>query len=254
MSCNEILPVIQDFVDHELGDDDMQRVAKHMEGCQPCTAVVGGLREMKACLRRHGRPDPAPAGLLERVGRELRGQERGRAIRWGRLAVAAVMLIAVAGLVGLRVMRPQPTPLAVAAVGVHLDRVHTQKMGHASNDCDELEEFFRQKLQLGAALPRFSPADISLKGGCLTSLMDHDSAIVFYDYKGRRATMFMLEPRGLDTSAMDAAQAASVQLICMREEYDGYQVICWKRDGVLFAMVAERSQTELGELVASAYK
>lgn len=257
MSCSEILPVIQDFVDHELADEDMLRVEQHLGDCESCSEVVGSLRDMKACLRQHARPGPAPAGLLERVGRELRGEVRSGGLRWRQLALVAVLLLAVTGTIWLGVLpeTAAASPLAQAAVEVHLDRIHTGKMGRLTGNCEEVEELFRQQLHLSAHLPRFSAAaDIDLKGACLTRILERRSAIAFYDYQGRRVTMFLMDCAGLDTAQLDAAQAESAELICMREEYEGYQIICWKREGALFALVAERSQPDLGDLIASAYK
>ncbi len=258
MSCTEILPVIQDFVDHELDTQDMERVTRHVGECRDCASRVTTLRDLKACLRRHARADRAPAGLVERIGRNVRREARGTGLRWLPLAAAAALLFGLGTLFGLW-LQPAPsvsaTELARNVVYNHLELVNmVEPQMLSTSNCKEVEQYFARNLVMRMDLPGFETGAVTLRGGRCSKVMGQCSSVVFYEYMGMRMTMFVLQACDVDTPALDRAIAAAQdQIICLREEYRDYQVLCWKRDGLLFAMVAEAKTPDIDDLIVSAY-
>ena len=55
------------FVDHELADDDVSRLTRHLEVCESCAGFVEDLRQL-AALHRHAGPmmDEAMAGMVDK--------------------------------------------------------------------------------------------------------------------------------------------------------------------------------------------
>jgi len=111
MSCQEIEMLLDAFVDEELTAAAGQRVEAHLDGCATCRQIVRELRQLVASassLPRRIEPvrDLYPS-VAERVGRHDNATTTGSAIvstrrtPWVGLA-AAVLIFALAGLVGLR--------------------------------------------------------------------------------------------------------------------------------------------------------
>jgi len=111
MSCHEIEMLLDAFVDEELTPAEEQRVGGHLDGCAACRQTVRELRQLVAnasSLPRRIEParDLYPV-IAERVGQRASAATARpaslsrRRTPWIGLA-AAVLIFAVAGLVGLR--------------------------------------------------------------------------------------------------------------------------------------------------------
>jgi anti-sigma-K factor RskA len=102
MSCEEIRPRLDSYVDGDLGQDDRRQVEAHLAGCETCRAEAEAIRSIKretAALPR--RIDPMRdlwPGIEPRLGhrhRQSRGMPRlpgaGRTHPVWRLAAAIVL-------------------------------------------------------------------------------------------------------------------------------------------------------------------
>lgn len=61
--CSEVLHRIFEYLDGELGPDDVARVAAHLQACGPCLAEHDLDRTLKALVRRSCTQEHAPATL-----------------------------------------------------------------------------------------------------------------------------------------------------------------------------------------------
>lgn len=73
LDCREAVARLDDYVDRELGPEEVERVRTHLECCTHCAGVyafeAGILSELKAKLRRIA----APPDLMKRILARLEG-------------------------------------------------------------------------------------------------------------------------------------------------------------------------------------
>lgn len=87
--CSDVAALLQPYVDAELADDERERVAEHLQDCDPCRAAVSEQLWVQATLRVLD-PEQAPASLRNKVLARLdevdvREQERQPGL-WTRIA------------------------------------------------------------------------------------------------------------------------------------------------------------------------
>ena len=70
--CKEVLELLFQYVDAELGDDVMVRLEAHLETCPPCMRQAVFERTMKDLVRRKCSEKEIPAGLIENLRAKLR--------------------------------------------------------------------------------------------------------------------------------------------------------------------------------------
>jgi anti-sigma factor (TIGR02949 family) len=99
MRCDEARPLIDAFVDAELGTDDHEAVRKHLAECRSCAPETAAVERLRAAIRGSVPEYRAPEALRAAIRTALRGESAGGP--WasrglGRLAYAASLLLAVA--------------------------------------------------------------------------------------------------------------------------------------------------------------
>lgn len=72
-TCQEVLRVLQSYLDGELNDLTSQRVARHLGACRRCGLEAATYTEVKRALRRRARGSLEDASLsrLREFGRRL---------------------------------------------------------------------------------------------------------------------------------------------------------------------------------------
>jgi mycothiol system anti-sigma-R factor len=65
--CSEVLDRVYEYLDGELGEDDVARIRRHLEECRPCLSQYDIDLAMKALVRRSCACRPAPEELRERI-------------------------------------------------------------------------------------------------------------------------------------------------------------------------------------------
>lgn len=71
MTCDELLQVLNSYVDDEAVAAIYQEFAEHLQGCQPCRVVVDNIRQTIQ-LFQNGEPYPMPPAFHERLTSLLR--------------------------------------------------------------------------------------------------------------------------------------------------------------------------------------
>jgi mycothiol system anti-sigma-R factor len=69
--CSEVLHRIYEYLDGEMSQDDVARVAHHLEECRPCLAEHDLDKAVKEVVRRACTEDPAPDYLRLRISRSI---------------------------------------------------------------------------------------------------------------------------------------------------------------------------------------
>jgi hypothetical protein len=115
---------LQAYLDHELAPARQLEVAKHVEGCKECSAMIADLQKVSATLQRW-HVEPAPANLKPPIIRE---EKPVRSFSWRRLALtlsgatAVVLIIAAISIPNLlRSRMGTPTPGEPRSLAVRLE-------------------------------------------------------------------------------------------------------------------------------------
>ncbi len=71
-SCEEVMEVLQSYLDGETDAETARSVAAHLEVCEGCGPEAEVFRRIKLSLHQHAEPvDPAVLSSLEAFGRRL---------------------------------------------------------------------------------------------------------------------------------------------------------------------------------------
>ncbi len=76
MSCEDVLEVLQSYIDGETDDETARRVIGHLDGCERCDRETHVYRRIKLSLRGRERPiDPEIRAALTRFGERVANGE-----------------------------------------------------------------------------------------------------------------------------------------------------------------------------------
>jgi anti-sigma factor RsiW len=67
LRCSEVLALLSDYLDRELGAADREGVEAHLRGCDRCARFGGELRATVRALREHLLAGSAPPGFPARL-------------------------------------------------------------------------------------------------------------------------------------------------------------------------------------------
>jgi anti-sigma factor RsiW len=71
MKCEELLKMLNEYVDGTVDPAICEEFEKHMAGCNPCQVVVDNIRKT-ITLYKNGKPCEMPIGFREKLHRSLR--------------------------------------------------------------------------------------------------------------------------------------------------------------------------------------
>ncbi|MBI4613959.1 MAG: zf-HC2 domain-containing protein [Planctomycetes bacterium] len=267
MNCCEACSLLRDHVDRELGREEAERIEAHLRDCPECLERVRAEQDLKRTIRSRFRPGPATPGLAASIGRKIREEtERGRRPRLGRLILrAAAAVIGVAAVVTALILvsrskspnDPGKEPEAESSLARELvdDHIRYATSSHpfevTTTDPDQAEDWFDNRLDVAVVLPRFREQSLALRGARLCYVVDRRVALFFYERAGERLSLFVMSESGLDLEGMTRVELAHADF--RARTYKGYEVVCWKVDGLLYALVASQGKG-LVELIAGAYQ
>jgi anti-sigma factor RsiW len=75
MKCDELLAMLNDYVDGDLEPGVCEELQKHLAGCNPCQVVVDNIRKT-ITLYKAGQPYELPVAFRRRLHRALRERWR----------------------------------------------------------------------------------------------------------------------------------------------------------------------------------
>src|SRR5215471_913843 len=104
-SCERYLPYFDAYLDHELPVETQQDILQHTVSCEDCARVLQSRDRMKQLVRNAVTREEAPlelaAALRDRFHSERRSFFAHDTARW-MMAVAAVLILVIAGVAALR--------------------------------------------------------------------------------------------------------------------------------------------------------
>ncbi len=255
MNCREILAGLQDHLDQELEPSAAGVFEAHLAACPTCAHRARGLADLKQVLRGRASLEPVPAGLSERIAREIR-ERRVRDGRLRRLALAA-MAVAACGLLLAGLFRPragavEAPPFGREMVDDHIRYVAVAEPAEfASGDPAAIEGWFSRQVDFAVDLPEFEFRAI---GGRRCYLLDRRVALVFYGEgppdAQTRHSLFVLPMTRAELDAVPWTRRG--RLLCTIDTHKGYTVLCWRERELLYALVSPESEEEILRTVESA--
>ena len=75
MKCEELLAMLNEYVDGGVAPGVCEQLEKHLAGCNPCQVVVDNIRKT-ITLYKEGRPYELPVQFRERLHSALRAKWR----------------------------------------------------------------------------------------------------------------------------------------------------------------------------------
>jgi anti-sigma factor RsiW len=242
--CSAIDPLVTPFVDGELHGAERQAVEQHMTACPPCRTRIDAELAVRDLLHVHKptlQMESAPPTLRARCGHLSRRESaavprrRWTAIlrdeRLEALAVAAVLVLIVAGAFVYRITGTSPRVMAAELAADHvkcfamnavLRTHHTPEVVESS-----MASGFGWHMQLPAHPER---AGLELVGSRPCLYGEGKVAHIMYRHNGRPVSLFML-PR----------TTKSEQLV----EVLGHEAAIWSAGDRTFVLIARDARSEV---------
>ncbi|MEE9269987.1 MAG: zf-HC2 domain-containing protein [Candidatus Krumholzibacteria bacterium] len=271
MNCRDVLSMIRDYMDGELNEADAKGLQKHCTRCASCNARVEAERELKFAIRTKVRSGPSPPGLAELICRDVRKVARGSERRSGRRTIvlsrrqvtgmiAGVVIVVALGvfttieqLKGPGEGKKATSRLTIELVDDHIRYLSSNEPAEfVSSNRREAEQWFTRHLDIAVTLPRFDAQALVLRGGRLCYVLDRRVALLFYGRGEQTLSLFVMDASGLDFHGMVLVDLAHAE--CATENYKGYKVLSWRREGLLYALVGGDRNDGLVKLVSGAYE
>jgi anti-sigma factor RsiW len=224
------------FVDGELDPHDELELRRHLDGCAQCRSLVESLLGVKEVVASTAEIRPVPHSLRQQVN-ELASRHKPRKMpraRWWAVFAAAASLLVWIGTARWLSHSPSSSPelFAKALVADHVRYLGVpDAIQVASDDPRRIAESFAARLGFAAKLPQLSNA--SLLGGRFCWLRGHKALLSFYEYRGKRFSLFVFNPNVLPSAKLRGDQCRSV---------GEYQVCLLPHDTELLAMVADKEE------------
>jgi anti-sigma factor RsiW len=253
MDCREAERLADLDVDGEVQPSERGPLLAHLDACAPCRRRASGrawfTAGLKAKLSEARSDTEAPVGLKSRIQGRLREEDQRRGFPWGR-ALPATMVVGALAIVSWA----WPTERAFdpeEAVARHSRNLPPEVLARSREA--EVHRLFEKNLAYRVKLPRLPgrDADVRLVGGRLSSIDNRDAALVTYDARGARISLFAYpKPDHLAKPAsFEEVEVLGRPLLVGRHR--GYNVVAWEEDDLLYSLVSDVDGPELVRLAAS---
>ena len=252
--CTEMQLLIQADVDGELMPAEAARVAVHLAACSTCAELQVQLLALAGRFRREAPYQPASDALRAAVLRRLAAtapdvlpRDRGalwlpwlRALIRPRLRMTASFGAAfalAAGLV-LAIVLPSRDDLAGTLVAGHIRALQPgHLMDVASTDQHTVKPWFDGRLDYAPPVKDLKAAGFPLAGGRLDYVANRPVAALVYQRRQHVIDLFVWPENGAGRPNPDVT------------DRNGYNVLRWNRNGMVFWAVSDISPVELAEFV-----
>ncbi len=241
MNCNQAKSLIEADVDGELELTAHLDLQEHLRACSDCARQADQVRARAQTLRDSLPRHRAPAGLADRIRRELpipaQPRPKGAFPFWHVIGLAAS--IAVAGLVGFSygTARARGNRLMDDAIADHIRSLQANHLTDvASTDQHTVKPWFVGKLDFSPPVVDLAPDGFPLVGGRLEHFEGHAAAALVF-FRRHHAINVFVWPAEAAIGSHESVQA-------------GYHTATWTQGGFNFVAVSEIPAAELGDFKA----
>lgn len=260
--CGEVDRLLEPWLDGEFGEEEQAGLEAHLSACAPCRAQAASAMAFRSALRARlreafapGTPAAtAPDSLRRRISAALDAEEERPASWWRRilqpLPVAAVAAC-VAGALVVFAGHRATDPMVEEAVRKHA-RDLPMELNTASVAPEVIPGILASKLDFNPRPPDFRGDGVRLVGARLAQLREWPAAYMRYETpRGNRVGLFIIDdPHRRVPEQGHAVQAGpeTVWIANMR----GYNVAVWRRNEIVYSLVADLDEADLVRLVETA--
>ncbi len=235
--CEVPFEILSAYVDGELDASRELELRRHLDGCDRCREAVDALQGLKELVTSAAEIRPVPHTLRESTNAiAVRRKPRSARFMWPTTAAVMVGLLILAGTRGwLTVSRPTSADLLVKALITDHSRYLSSPnaIQVASSDPRRIAAVFESQTGFPIELPQLSSAN--LLGARFCRLLGHKGVLSFYESRGKRFSLFVLDRAVLPNGEFNANECRS----------SGAFEVCLIPDAPrLLAMVGDKDQAQ----------
>ncbi len=245
--CTRTLEELSAYLDGELGPEEAGALQYHLSICASCQRKVKVLAALEEAIVRSAEVSAVPQTLHEYVSVSTRPSP------WSFLrhfwpvntALACALLLAVVSVTGWWWRHTKESVQDEIAQVLVADHIHylqaPDALEIASADPAVVTEWFRGQVPFPVQIPQVN--DVHLLGGRLCSLLGQRAALVLYEHKGRRLSLFILAADAILPGKRKGQETGHVHPSCL--DTVGNYVLCLGRsENVAQAVVTEGPEAE----------
>lgn len=242
-SCGRMRRLLWPDVESGTSATEIARARAHVAECESCRRFMDEMHSLAHDLRALGSDETAPPEVRERVHARLAD---ARAVRHPPIAGrrrAVLWLAAAASVAGLafwfaRVGMVTPGARVIGAVAEdHLRALHQQAI--ESSEPATVERWLTEHVPLSVQIPMLPGA--SLEGARVCHLNGARGAVIRYRVDGKPVSYYIMPDN-------PGARGRSGDDTFHTEAQAGYNVIAWRGDGLLHALVGDLPRARLTSL------
>ncbi len=245
MTCTEVRSHINALIDGELDSVLTQQIERHLEVCHACSAEVNRLQWLSKTLAEPPMIYTPPPGFEARIRRVVlreagAGLQRiARPSRVFALACFLLVIVAITWWTTARFYRVAPQELL--AQEILQSHVRSLMPGHlidvASTDQHTVKPWFNGKVDYSPPVPDLSAEGFELVGGRLDYVDERPVAVIVYRKRLHVINLFCWPV------ANDRDKEFST------EEFQGYHLISWLRESMMYYAVSDVNLTDLEDFL-----
>ena len=221
--------------DHDTADEiAYQQAMDHIRVCPTCEKLYQMDLTLDTMLETGMQTIEAPPGLVGRARHKIESTSRTRSLRFPKFSwKTAVPAFSMAVLMLVILINPFSRHLqTVDEVVAHSIANHTNtnmEMSVRAGDVSDVGQWFTQRLGYTVQLPDLKKLGLDLLGGRQCALGKIDAALLFCNSKGKRASLFVIEPNDV------GVHFGNERKYIVKE--GDFKVTLWKESGMVYAMV-----------------
>jgi anti-sigma factor RsiW len=255
-SCSEVAALLEPYVDGEFDEGERAALEGHLSACEPCraraAAALSTRSALRASLRRAAGAGTAPDSLRQRISVALDGAD---ASPWWLRVLSPLPVAAAAACVAGALLvfagHRSADPLVEEAVRKHA-RDLPLELNAASVGPEAIPSLLASKLDFNPRPPPFHGQGVRLVGARLAQLREWPAAYMRYDTPRGQVGLFIIddpERRVVETGRQVRAGPGTISVMNAR----GYNVAIWRRNEIVYSLIADLDEADLVRLVATAH-
>lgn len=276
MSCRALAPLLEPFMDGELGTEKVVEIEQHLTECATCVERMRLSKAVRNSVRRAVAPKAEPSeafrsrllGAIEAAHQRdwetrvvQRQEERGRMLSWRTIlpvAAAAACTLVWASSNPPEQRRQQRLSAAYAQVEpASIDEVLERLVDHhvkgRPNVIEpELLPRFEEEVGVPVRAPDLIRYGARLEGGSVVPLRNQRAASLRYKLGAHRMTLYVY-----DSSRFPIEQRLKQRYVGDEAVYvgkrRGYSIGATEQNGVGYAVASDLNDEETAEILATAY-